>query len=268
MSVAAASPFTRAKRIFDDNDFSESALERQHNFGKRARFHSSPSAGRCASFLGDCTGPAVSPLALSALLSLFPGMDEKVVSNILAECGNNIDAAIKRLGCLKLSSEEAAAEAAQEASGSTYEGRTGTPSTSQPSNTEPLATAEQWVEFLVQEMAAAKDLQDARSRAGSVLQRFEKFMSTKAEEKNSIVLSKLAELQKENHILKRAVQIQNTKLQEKPQQEQEIQQLKHMLAQYQEQLRTLEVNNYSLALHLQKATNNNHLAGQRNPDVF
>lgn len=34
------------------------------------------------------------------------------------------------------------------------------------------------------------------------------------------------------------------------------------------QVRTLEVNNYSLSLHLQKATNNSLLPHQRNPDVF
>lgn len=79
----------------------------------------------------------------------------------------------------------------------------------------------------------------------------------------------MQELQKENHILKRAVQIQNSKLQEKQQQDQEVEQLRMMLGQYQEQIRTLQMNNYSLALHLQQATNDAALAsGNRPPDVF
>lgn len=34
------------------------------------------------------------------------------------------------------------------------------------------------------------------------------------------------------------------------------------------QVRTLQVSNYSLSLHLQKATSTNVLGGSRNPDVF
>eukprot|EP00967_Tisochrysis_lutea_P107681 scaffold166281_cov19-Tisochrysis_lutea.AAC.1 len=48
--------------------------------------------------------------------------------------------------------------------------------------------------------------------------------------------AKLLEIQRENAILKKAVQIQNSKLNEKAGQDQEVQQLRQMLAQYQEQL--------------------------------
>lgn len=82
------------------------------------------------------------------------------------------------------------------------------------------------------------------------------------------LLEKVQELQKENHILKRAVQIQNSKLQERSNQEQELQQLRSVLGQYQEQVRTLELNNYSLALHLQKATSDSSVArGHHPPDI-
>lgn len=49
--------------------------------------------------------------------------------------------------------------------------------------------------------------------------------------------AKLTDLQRENGILKKAVQIQNTKLTERAGQEQELQQLRHLLSQYQEQVR-------------------------------
>ena len=83
------------------------------------------------------------------------------------------------------------------------------------------------------------------------------------------------DLAKENQILKKAVQIQNAKLQDKAGVEAENQQLKQMLYQaqeqvrgYQEQVHSLELNNYSLAMHLQQATNSSPLPGSRHPDVF
>jgi hypothetical protein len=76
------------------------------------------------------------------------------------------------------------------------------------------------------------------------------------------------EVTRENTILKRAVQIQNAKLQEASAKDQEIAGLKQMLGQYQERLRQMELNNYSLALHLQKATNDRSQTCNRPPDVF
>ena len=87
--------------------------------------------------------------------------------------------------------------------------------------------------------------------------------------KGSPSTSRLVELQKENAILKRAVQIQNGKLQEKAQQDQEVAQLRQVLAQYQEQLRALELTNYSLSLHLSRATNGSSMTSpHQGPDVF
>ncbi|MEW5316714.1 MAG: hypothetical protein WDW38_008066 [Sanguina aurantia] len=81
--------------------------------------------------------------------------------------------------------------------------------------------------------------------------------------------AKAGALQKENLILKRAVQIQNSKLQERAATEAEMLQLRHMTAAFQEQVKQLELSNYSLALHLQKATTSSYGSTQhRNPDVF
>jgi hypothetical protein len=73
---------------------------------------------------------------------------------------------------------------------------------------------------------------------------------------------------RENAILKRAVQIQNAKLQEASAKDQELAGLKQLLGQYQERLRHLELSNYSLALHLQKATDDRSQTANRPPDVF
>lgn len=80
--------------------------------------------------------------------------------------------------------------------------------------------------------------------------------------------ARLEDAQRENAILKRAVQIQNTRIQEAQAKDQEVVALKQMLAQYQERLRNLEMSNYSLALHLQTATTSQTLSSNRPPDVF
>jgi hypothetical protein len=80
--------------------------------------------------------------------------------------------------------------------------------------------------------------------------------------------ARVEEVTRENTILKRAVQIQNAKLQEAAAKDEEVAGLKQMLAQYQERLRQMELSNYSLALHLQKATNDRSQTPNRPPDVF
>lgn len=261
MSVIAHSPVSKsAKRLYTE-DFQLEPFDRHHSAVKRARFHSSPASGRCSVCPAELP-VIVSHTALAGLLALFPDMDEKIVSDVLANCGSNIDAAIRHLNELRL------VDGHQNRNGHSNVAPVEQASTEQQRATEAgPKTGEQWVDYLVQEMAAAKDVDDARKRAGVVLQRFESSCKQGPEAAASMQ-DKLLEVQKENGILKRAVQIQNQRIQERSQQEREIQQLKHMLAQYQEQVRTLELSNYSLTLHLQKATHANTLAGQRPPDVF
>ena len=82
--------------------------------------------------------------------------------------------------------------------------------------------------------------------------------------------SQLAELQHNNSILKRAVAIQNNRIQDLSSREAESQQLKQVVAQLQEKCHGLEMNNYSLAMHLRHATDNGsqNQQGQRHPDVY
>mmetsp|Transcript_56838 Transcript_56838/g.179777 ORF Transcript_56838/g.179777 Transcript_56838/m.179777 type:complete len:83 (+) Transcript_56838:725-973(+) len=60
------------------------------------------------------------------------------------------------------------------------------------------------------------------------------------------------ELVKDNTILKRAVNIQNARQQEIVGKEQELQLLRQQLNHYQEQLRHLEMSNYTLSVHLRQ----------------
>ena len=80
--------------------------------------------------------------------------------------------------------------------------------------------------------------------------------------------ARVADLQKDNILLKRAVQIQAAKLQERGALDAEVVQLRQLLAQQQEQLKALEMSNYSLSLHLARAASNSSMAPKHGPDVF
>eukprot|EP00199_Chlamydomonas_sp_CCMP681_P006753 CAMPEP_0119104972 /NCGR_PEP_ID=MMETSP1180-20130426/3048_1 /TAXON_ID=3052 ORGANISM="Chlamydomonas cf sp, Strain CCMP681" /NCGR_SAMPLE_ID=MMETSP1180 /ASSEMBLY_ACC=CAM_ASM_000741 /LENGTH=282 /DNA_ID=CAMNT_0007089877 /DNA_START=245 /DNA_END=1093 /DNA_ORIENTATION=+ len=274
-SPASAAAARSSKRLLDgteeDLGFSGSPTSQHaHAQYKRARLHLSPAygtAGRCGPY-ATSSHPQSS---LVTLLALFPGMDEKVVQGVLHECGHSLDAAIRLLTDLRLTPEEATAAAAAEAAGVAAQpssnGASPAPADAEPTTTAGPQTAEQWIDFLVSEMLASRDMGDARTRAASVLQHFEQFFKQQAAHESD---SRVAELLKENSIFKKAVQIQNARMQAKQGMEEELQQLRHTVTQYQEQLRKLEVHNYSLALHLQQATNSSGsgMAFPRNPDVF
>ncbi|XP_057466109.1 uncharacterized protein LOC130755662 isoform X1 [Actinidia eriantha] len=134
----------------------------------------------------------------------------------------------------------------------------------------------EWVDFFVREMMSATSIDDARSRATSVLESLEQSISVQAGvdaaqsyHKESVMLKEQFEvLLRENTILKRAVAIQHERQKEYDERNQEVQHLKHLVSQYQEQLRTLEVNNYALTMHLQQTQQRNSFPGRFNPDVF
>ncbi|KAJ9509175.1 hypothetical protein QJQ45_001665 [Haematococcus lacustris] len=265
------SPLARSKRYLDEADCPasvDSFALASVQLSKRVRLQRSPAAGRCG--LPYVSEPSAAYAAFTSLRALFPDMDDKVqkhelrtVSSVLVECGNDIDAAIKRLTGLRLSTEDATVAAATAAAST--EDSHGPASSSQqaapvqtPQQQQPgiatLQTGEQWVEYMIAEMSAALGMEDAKQRAAAVLQNFERFMRTQNKEQE--VKDKLAAALNENFILKKAVLLQNKKLAEKTSQDSsEVEQLRHALSQYQEQLRKLEMHNYSLTLHLQQATN-------------
>jgi hypothetical protein len=89
------------------------------------------------------------------------------------------------------------------------------------------------------------------------------------QQKENIALKEqLQSLTRDNHILKRAVAIQHERQLEHEGRTQELQQMKQLLSQYQEQARTLELNNYSLTLHLRQAQEGSSMPGRFHPDVF
>ncbi|KAE8721204.1 Kinase superfamily protein isoform 2 [Hibiscus syriacus] len=87
-------------------------------------------------------------------------------------------------------------------------------------------------------------------------------------QENTMLKEQIEALIQENTVLKRAVAIQHERQKEYQDKNQELQHLKQLVSQYQEQLRTLEVNNYALLMHLKQAHPSNSVPGHFNPDIF
>lgn len=76
MSIATASPYSRGnKRFFEEQEGAPEAAERHSTHIKRVRLQRSPPVGRCGL---QAPGYAIPQATLTALLGLFPDMDEKV----------------------------------------------------------------------------------------------------------------------------------------------------------------------------------------------
>ncbi|KAL3331909.1 hypothetical protein AABB24_032499 [Solanum stoloniferum] len=133
-----------------------------------------------------------------------------------------------------------------------------------------------WVELFVREMTSASNIDDAKARASLALEAFEKSICAGATEaaarnfqqEHIMLKQQVEDLLQENNILKRAFAVQHERQKEFEDRGNEVNQLKQMVAQYQEQLRTLEVNNYALTMHLKQAQQGNSIPGRFHPDVF
>ncbi|EFN57660.1 hypothetical protein CHLNCDRAFT_142806 [Chlorella variabilis] len=294
MSVATQhSPFAVGSKRLYESEENEDHLQRLDSSAashKRYRQRGSPSA-RCGGDSAAQHAYTVGHTTVTALRGLFPEMSDKVIADVLAEYGDNIDAAIKHLTDLRLSaasssaaiSEQAAAMAAAAAEQHQQQQQQQSAAEAPSSNGGGTATtavpksAEEWVDFVVHEMAAAKDMADARARASKVLQAFEQAAVQHSKHQGSApdperLRGQLCEAQRENQLLKRAVAIQNARLQELSGKEAEVAQLRQMLEGFQQKVHALEVQNYSLALHLKQAADGKdamQAAGfKNNPDVF
>lgn len=234
---------------------------------------------RCSSFSSSLMhfSPPSSAL-FDQLRALFPDMDSQLFEKALEESGNDLDAAIRSLHELRLGYSDG--KSVTKADGATENGMkpTNAPAahSEDPSaeNNFPADGAE-WVVCFVREMMTATSIDDARARATRLLESLEKCISSHASaeaaqnfhEENIMLKQQIEVLLRDNAILKRAVAIQHERQKECDERNQEVQQLKQLIAQGKEQLRTLEINNYALRMHLQQAQQSNSLPGF-NRDVF
>ncbi|XP_030925120.1 uncharacterized protein LOC115952411 [Quercus lobata] len=129
-----------------------------------------------------------------------------------------------------------------------------------------------WVDLFVHEMMNATDIDDARGRATRILEAFEQSITAPSRASEELEHASLKEhlqsLLNDNQILKRAVAIQHERNLEQEERIKGVEQLKHLLSQYQEQIRSLELTNYSLKLHLQRAQESSSIPGRFHPDLY
>jgi hypothetical protein len=217
-------------------------------------------------------------------------MDPQLLERALEASGDDLDSAIKSLHDLHLESAEAILSAAvcesqnglSTALKLSTEGvvsnchldvNTGNPPATL--NCQTNYHSSEWVELFVREMMHASDIDDAQARASRALEAFEKFIKERAgaeavqnlHKENVMLKEQLAILLRENAVLKRGVAIQHERQKEFDEKTQEVHNLKQLVLQYQEQLKTLEINNYALRVHLKQAHQNNAMPGRFHPDV-
>ncbi|KAK8581687.1 hypothetical protein V6N13_144699 [Hibiscus sabdariffa] len=225
---------------------------------------------------------------IDQLIAIFPEMDKQVLERVLEERGD-LDSAIRSLNELRLGSayrnaaataddkicaelkgnDQLQAQAQIVANGDVPAKEQGAPEVLSMDGSD-------WVELFVREMLNASNIDDARARASRALEVLEKSIHARAgaevarnfHQENKMLKEQLEALIQENTILKRAVAVQHERQKEFENQSQELQHLKQLASQYQEQLRTLEVNNYALTMHLKQAQQGSSIPGRFNPDVF
>ncbi|CAG7864354.1 hypothetical protein BRARA_I02882 [Brassica rapa] len=238
---------------------------------KRSVFEDLSSSPPLSKKLRRFSSSSSSLLLLPHLAALFPDMDTHILERAIEECGDDLDSAIRSLNQLRLdkSSESSLIQEEAKVEGG---GSSGKEEVLNLDGTE-------WVELFVREMMNASDMKDAKDRASRALQALEKSINARAgsdaamqsslQQENLMLRQQLEAIVQENSLLKRAVVTQQKRQKETEDQSQELQRLRQMVTQYQEQLRTLEVNNYALTLHLKQAQqNNSSIPGRYNPDVF
>ncbi|KAJ6958442.1 hypothetical protein NC653_040168 [Populus alba x Populus x berolinensis] len=222
---------------------------------------------------------------IEQLAAIFPDMDKQLIEKVLEECGDDLDSAIRSLNDLRLGSAENFSTAADKSDviDESNVPAQGLGTTDAEAPTEDLSASAhlsldgaEWVELFVREMMSASNIDDARARASRALEVLEKSICARAgaeavksfHQEHMILKEQVQALIQENAILKRAVSIQHERQKEYEERNQEMQQLKQLVSQYQDQLRTLEVNNYALTLHLKQAQQSSSIPGRFHPDVF
>ncbi|KAI9107555.1 hypothetical protein K1719_021592 [Acacia pycnantha] len=221
------------------------------------------------------------PSLIDQLRAVFPHMNDQVLERALQECGNDIDAAVKRLHELCLGSPNENSAASEESEVNVETGKAKDDFDAPASESETAlnnlpADGAEWVDLFVREIAGATSIDDAKARAARILEVLEKSIcecshveATHVNQKENLVLKEqMGGLIKENNILKHAVKIQHERLADYDNKVIECQHLKQALSHCQEQVRSLEVKNYTLVMHLQQSQQCNTFPGHFPPDVY
>nr|AGV54570.1 hypothetical protein [Phaseolus vulgaris] len=225
------------------------------------------------------------PLSLiDQLRPLFPHMDDLVLERVLQECGNDIDAAIKRLNELCLGN----ADGNRNAEGSDVivnldagkledNGNASVPEDQPTLNNHHLPVdGAEWMTFLVREMMVATSVDDARARAARMLEVLEKSIRERArggatdalQKENLMVKEQIEALIKGKNFFKKAFRIPPERFADFGVKNPGLQPLKQLGFQYPGQIRTLGGKKFALAMPLKQGQQGNPFTGNFPPDFF
>ncbi|CAL9084158.1 unnamed protein product [Musa textilis] len=238
-------------------------------------------------FDGNDSGSSVDIHQVAAhiahLRSLFPEMDPQLLQRALEESGHDLASAVKCLNALRLETPEINMMSTRSKTEAVLETKAQVSAEGIMNDckdaTAPIQPAEErpeWVELFVRGMMNASDMSDARSRASQMLGVLEKSITARAgaeamkslHKENTRMKEKTQVLLGENNLLKRAVAMQHDRQKNYDEMCRELQHLNQLVSQYQEQLRTLEVNNFALEMHLKEAQHSRSIPGRFHPDIF
>ncbi|ONK67618.1 uncharacterized protein A4U43_C05F1950 [Asparagus officinalis] len=138
------------------------------------------------------------------------------------------------------------------------------------------SSGSEWVELIVIEMSNASNMDDARARASRVLEGLEKSIVARASaeaaqsyhKEHAIMKEQVEKLLQENDIWKRGFKTLHGQKEEFDRCSIELQQLKEMMSQRDEQLRKLQIENYELKLRLMREQQSSQMPGRFHPDIF
>jgi len=193
------------------------------------------------------------------LRCLFPMVDDATVRRVLDACAHDVDAAVAQLSALQLAREAKAPPPPPPPP------PVATPTPPESGDVASYETAEEWIGAFVDEMAKSADVADARERASRALRAFEAFVLARCPPPQPDG-DRVAKMERENAVLKRAVTIQNARLKA---QESEIGRLAKKTEDQAEKLKQAETTNYSLSCHLRHSSPGGAgTFGFRPPDIY
>ncbi|KAK8914301.1 hypothetical protein KSP39_PZI024167 [Platanthera zijinensis] len=213
---------------------------------------------------------------LNHLRSLFPTMEQQYLERALEASDNDLNSAIRSLTDLCLESSANRANGGVQENGKVFSEACDSASEEESANLNIPKDGSEWVDLFVKEMMDASNMEEARARACRALEGLEKSIIARVNSepthnfnKECMVLKEQVEtILRENTILKSAVVIQHERQKHLEMKNQELLHLKQLVSQYQEQLSKLEVNNYTLAMHLKQAGGGSSIPGRFHPDIF
>eukprot|EP00210_Caulerpa_lentillifera_P008347 g7961.t1 len=186
---------------------------------------------------------------------MFHTLDEETVANVLESCGEDVEAAIEKLEKLQLSNGGGGGEV------------DAAPPMGEPSSS---SVHTQWMEPFLHELSQATDQEDVKLRLVRLLVGYEEAVVENFKQNSEEMKSAKNEfemLKKNNAILAQAVASQHEKLKQNLTRDEDLEKLRQTVMQYEDRIRSLEVANYSLTMHLQKALGHN-CQEHRPPDIY